>query len=35
MECKKSGSLKAVKEHAEGVAELINSRNGKSSSKKK
>jgi hypothetical protein len=35
MECKKSGSLKTVKEHAEGVAELINSRNGKSSQKKK
>jgi len=35
MECKKSGSLKAVKAHAEGVADLINSRNGKSSQKKK
>ena len=35
MECKKSGSLKAVTAHAEGVAELINSRNGKSSAKKK
>jgi hypothetical protein len=35
MECKKSGSLKAVTEHAEGVADMINSRNGKSSAKKK
>jgi hypothetical protein len=35
MECKKSGSLKAVTEHAEGVAELINLRNAKSSQKKK
>jgi hypothetical protein len=26
MDCKKSGSLKAVTEHAEHVAELINSR---------
>lgn len=35
MECKKSGSLKVVREHAEGVAELINSRNAKTSQKKK
>ena len=34
MECKKSGSLKAVKEHAESVAELINSRNGRGGQKK-
>lgn len=29
MECKKTGSLKTVTEHAEGQAELINSRNGR------
>jgi len=34
MECKKSGTLKAVKAHAEGVAELINSRNGRGNQKK-
>ena len=34
MECKKSGTLKAVTEHAEGVAELINSRNGRGNQKK-
>lgn len=29
MECKKTGSLKAVTEHAQAQAELINSRNGR------
>ena len=34
MECKKSGSLKAVTEHANNVVELINLRNGKKVQKK-
>jgi hypothetical protein len=29
IECKKTGSLKTVTEHANGQAEIINSRNGK------
>lgn len=35
MECKKSGSLKAVTEHAKNAAELINARNVRGSQKKK
>ncbi len=35
VESKKTGTLKAVTEHAKNVAELINTRNGKSSQKKK
>jgi hypothetical protein len=34
MECKKPGSLKEVTVHAESVADLINSRNGRGSPKK-
>ncbi len=35
MECKKSGTLKSVTEHAENAAELINARNVRGSQKKK
>ncbi len=34
VECKKPGTLKAVTEHAKGVAELINSRNSRGGQKK-
>jgi len=35
MECKKSGTLKSVTEHAKNAAELINARNVRGSQKKK
>ena len=35
MECKKSGTLKTVTQHAKNAADLINSRNVRGSQKKK